>query len=368
MKRFLVLFAPFLLAGLALAGVQLYLGKREQAEPAQPPRPVPVVVAKVQMIDFDDAVEAVGRLKASESITISADLTEIVKAVHFRDGEDVEAGKLLLELDDKRPLAELAEARADLVDRKRRFERINILARQEMTALQDRDTRQAEMQAAQARVEAAEARVKDLQIRAPFSGRLGLRRVSPGALVEPGTPIATLDDLRTMYLDFPAPEAFLAALKPGLAVSAKSIALPGRSFNGTVKVIDTRLDASVQAALVRVALANPDKLLLPNMLMTVELKAGVRKALALPEHALIPLGESQTVFAVGKNEAGEAVALRKIVRIGGRKPGIVEILDGASEGETMIVEGVNRVRPGGRVEITAEKALTDLGSKPAPTP
>jgi membrane fusion protein (multidrug efflux system) len=184
-------------------------------------------------------------------------------------------------------------------------------------------------------------------IRAPFDGRVGLRRVSVGTLISPGTVITTLDDTRVIKLDFSVPENALATVREGLTVRASAPAFPGRSFSGRVASIDSRVDVNTRSVMVRALLANEDGALKPGMFLSVALANDERDALVIPEEALTPEAERQYVFVVADGKAE-----RREVRIGGRRPGSVEILAGLNTGEQVIVEGTQKVRDGGAVQAS----------------
>jgi membrane fusion protein (multidrug efflux system) len=184
-------------------------------------------------------------------------------------------------------------------------------------------------------------------LRAPFAGRVGLRRVSLGSLVGPATVITTLDDTRTIKLDFDVPETALSHLATGLKVVAHSAAWPDVSFEGTVESIDTRVDPISRTLTVRALVPNAEYLLRPGMFLRVELLRHDVTALMVPEQAIVPEQSRQFVFVVGE---GGMVAKRQ-VRIGRRRPGQVEVVDGVAAGEDVVVEGTQKAQDGARVQI-----------------
>jgi membrane fusion protein (multidrug efflux system) len=185
--------------------------------------------------------------------------------------------------------------------------------------------------------------------------------VSVGTLVSPGDVITTLDDTSVIKLDFSVPENFLASLREGLSIRATAPAFPGRSFAGEVASIDSRVDMTTRAVIVRALLANDDGALKPGMFLNVSLANDEREALVIPEEALSPEAERQYVYVVTDGKVS-----RREVRIGGRQPGTVEIITGLSAGERVIVEGTQKVRDGAIVTAT-ERTLDgfpdDVNSK-----
>jgi len=194
-----------------------------------------------------------------------------------------------------------------------------------------------------ARRKAAEARLDDLTIRAPFAGRLGSRAVSVGAYVSPGTRITTLDDLSRVRLDFSVPENILATLKVGRTVRALSAAFGERMFEGRVTLIDPRIDPVTRTAKLTAEFPNPDEALKPGMFLSVALEVTNKpNAVVVPEEAIVGEGLRHLLFVVKDDKTID----RRVVRIGQRQSTVVEILDGVKPGETIVVRGVQRVRPG----------------------
>lgn len=322
--------------------------------PAQPASPTGVIVAKARTERLTDRVEALGTLRARESVTVTASVTETVTAIGFDDGERVEAGQILVEMTSAEEHALLEEAKATVDEASRQYQRVKSLAKQGTAARSLFDEQRRELETARARLGAFESRLADRLIKAPFAGLLGLRNISLGALVEPGEPITTLDDDSTMKLDFAIPSIYLSSVQPGMTVVARSRAYGKRVYQGEVSSIDSRVDPVTRSVLIRAILPNPDRTLKPGMLMEVELQTSPREALVIPEEALVPLGTQQTVLVVE-----DAKAVRRNVRIGTRRPGEVEVLEGLNAGEQVITHGAVKVRPGQAVTVR----IVDDGSR-----
>jgi membrane fusion protein (multidrug efflux system) len=263
----------------------------------------------------------------------------------------VAAGKVLLEMTSAEEHAQLEEARATVGEAKRQYDRMRSLAAQGTAAKSVLDEKRREWETARARLSAIESRLADRLIRAPFAGVVGLRNISVGALVEPGDVITTLDDDGLMKLDFPVPSTYFETLRPGLPISARARAYPGRSFEGEVKSIDSRVNPTTRSVVVRAILPNDDRVLKPGMLMQIELQKNPRDALIIPEEALVPKGDRQFVLLV--DEADGHKVMQREVQIGGRRAGEVEILSGLAQGEKVITDGTLKVRPGQLVSIRA---------------
>lgn len=317
-----------------------------------------VIVSPVRQDRFADRIEALGTLRANESVALTAAVTDTVSAIRFDDGDRVAKGQVLVEMTSGEEHAQLEEARATADEAYRQFQRVLSLETQGTAAKSLLDERRREYETARARLAAIESRLADRLIKAPFAGVLGLRDLSVGALVEPGDLITTLDDDSVMKLEFQVPATYLDVLHPGLAVVATARAYENRDFEGEVKAVDSRVDPATRSVRVRAVLPNPERVLKPGMLMRVELLKQPRDALMVPEEALLPLGDRQYVLLVDRDAGNKVV--RREVTIGGRRPGEVEILAGLQPGEQVITHGTLKVRAGEQVAIGA----VDDGSRP----
>jgi membrane fusion protein (multidrug efflux system) len=312
--------------------------------------PVKVIAVKAEKRDIFDSVEALGTLKANESVELAPTVTKTVTAIGFEDGQRVEKGDILLEMTSSEEHALLREARATLNEAKTQFERLKPLQERGAAPLSVLDEKRREYETAKARLEVIESRLADLIIKAPFSGIVGLKNISIGALVSPGDMITTLDDDSVMKLDFSIPMTFLEDIKVGLEVTATSPAFPEITFSGKVASIDSRIDPVTRSFVVRALLDNPTSILRPGLLMSVILKRNPRSAIVIPEEALMPLGPMNYVF-LSIEKDGSMVADRKEVKIGSRQPGIVEIIDGVNEGDTVVTHGTLKIRPGTALKV-----------------
>lgn len=310
-----------------------------------------VTLATVRSERISQKLEALGNARANESVDVSAKSSNIVAAVRFRDGERVRRGQVLVQLDDAQVRADVAAAEAALTESESQYNRSRELLSTQALSKSSFDQLEATLKANRARLQSAQARLEDTVIRAPFSGRVGLRRVSVGTLISPGAVITTLDDTSVIKLDFSVPENFVATLREGLSVRATAPAFPGRSFAGKVASIDSRVDLATRSVTVRALLANEDGALKPGMFLNVSLANDEREALVIPEEALTPEAERQFVFVVADGKAE-----RREVRIGGRRPGTVEIVAGLAAGEQVVIEGTQKVRHGGPVRAVVKSA------------
>ncbi|GGD43991.1 efflux RND transporter periplasmic adaptor subunit [Pseudoxanthomonas indica] len=327
-------------------------------------RPVLVTTQTVQPSSWNDSLEALGTAKANESVTLTAKVSEIVQDVHFESGQDVRAGQTLVTLRGDAAQASLVQAEATYAEAQRLYNRQQELAQQQLVARSTLDTQLALRDAAAARVAQMKADIGDRSVRAPFAGVLGIRQVSPGSLITPTTVIATLDDISRMYVDFQVPEAALATIHPGDAVSAVTAAYPGRKFEGKVETIDARVDPATRAVTVRATFDNPDRALRPGLLLDVNLFRPSRQALVIPEIAVVQVGRDSFVYRVKPDNTVEQAK----VSTGVRREGVVEILEGVKAGDRIVIDGTGKLRPGapiteGREDGTAKPAAAPAGKQ-----
>ncbi|MBE0403793.1 efflux RND transporter periplasmic adaptor subunit [Halomonas citrativorans] len=314
-------------------------------------QPAPSVIgSRAEIMTWSDPLEALGTLRADESVTLSATVTDIVAEINFEDGDQVEQGQVLIHLDDAEEQAQLRSAQAISDERRNTLGRTTQLQERNLAARADLEDFQAQLRQAQANTQVIEARLTNYQIKAPFSGRVGLRTISTGTLVTPGMELVTLDKLDVMKLDFSVPERFLSRLSIGLPLSATTAAYPDDIFSGDIASIGTRIDPISRSVNVRAVLENPDMRLRPGMLMEVVVQQRVRDAIVLPEAALEPSGDQHHVMVI--DQSGPTPRLeRHSVVIGERRYGQVEILEGVEAGDLVVVHGLQLARDGLEVRL-----------------
>lgn len=310
-----------------------------------------VVADTVKLTNFVDETEALGTAKSNEAVDITAKATNRVVSVHFREGQLVKQGAVLIEFDGSEARANLASAEASLRDTQSQYQRSRELFQSKALSESDLIQLEAKMLTSKAAVDAAQARVNDTVIRAPFSGRMGLRNVSVGSLVTPGQVISTLDDISVIKLDFTVPESYLATVKEGQQVEAKSSAYLNEVFRGRVSSVATRVDPVSRSVVVRALIDNREQQLKPGMFMTVHLTRSQGNVVLIPEQALMPESDQQFVYVVNQDTASKVAVV-----IGRRKPGLVEVQQGLKVGDVIVVEGGEKLTDGAAVTITSSSA------------
>jgi membrane fusion protein (multidrug efflux system) len=317
------------------------------------PASAPVVLAPVRTGTVAEAVDAVGTTRAREAVTITAKTSGIVDRIEFEDGQTVAAGAPIIRLDSAELEAAVSSAEAELRNARLSLDRGETLSKARNMAQAQLDTLRADLEVKTAAVAAQKARLAERVITAPFAGTLGIRQVSLGALVSPGTAIVTLDDLTRVKMDFNLPEVLLPRMSPGVALEVRSDAYPGRAFTATVTSVDTRIDPATRSVTTVAEIDNREGLLRPGMFMTVRVQLSTNPAaLLVPEQALVPQGTRQFVYMVVDGRA-----VRREVTLGTRLRGEVQILSGLAAGDAVVIEGTQRLRDGVPVQVQKAGAI-----------
>lgn len=326
-------------------------GKSGPGGAMMPPTPVETAIVSEQAIGAE--VKAVGTLQADESVVMRSEIAGRIADISFREGEQVEKGKVLITLDDSLARAELRQAVAARDLSKSIYQRSEMLFERGTGTANARDDNKLKYQAEQASVALAEAKLAKTRLVAPFSGVVGVRNVSVGDYVAPGQDLIGITKLDPMKLDFQVPEVYLSNVKVGQKVEMTTASLPGRSFAAEVYAIDPQVDPVTRSLVVRASVPNPDKELRPGLFAQLILPFGDNvTALAIPEQAIMPSSGSLLVYKVVD---GKAVSTP--IKTGFRKEALVQVTEGLKAGDEIIVAGHQKVREGAAVApIRAESA------------
>ena len=350
-ERLLVLLQLLVLASLAVVGG--CSGAKAERE-RQPPL---VQAAPATRHLFVDAIEAVGTAHANEQVIISSNVTERIERVLFEDGMAVTRGQLLAVLSQAQETAQLNGALAAEQQATAQYDRINALFERGFATRAQLDLQLAAAERARADAAQARAAIGDRMIRAPFSGRTGLRTISAGAVVQAGTPLVTISDISRIKLDFTVPETQLAALTVGQEIDAFAAAFPNETFRGRITTIDPVIDPTSRAVMVRAILPNQAARLKPGMLLSVRIRRADRLADAVPELAVIGSGEERSVFVLGPGNVARSVT----VTTGLRDGGLIEV-NGLPRGARVITEGVLKVTEGMDVRLPGRADARQRGA------
>ncbi|MDA8225938.1 MAG: efflux RND transporter periplasmic adaptor subunit [Betaproteobacteria bacterium] len=320
-----------------------------------PPQTVSTTVAGYDT--WNPSIDAIGSLRAVKGASLSTETGGLVTAIHFSSGENVPAGKLLVELNAAPLIAQLqqlkASARLAKINYDRDVAQLHIQAVSQSTV----DADAATLQGANAQVAAQQAQIAQKMIRAPFAGKLGIRQVDPGQYLAPGAAIVTLQKLDPIYLDFSIPQVDLALVRTGLQIDARSDALPGKILHGRITAVEPQVDANTRNIKIRAALPNPDGKLLPGLFMTVRIDQNRQQRLiTLPNAAIAYNPYGSTVFVVqehGKNAKGQPqlTVEQRFVTTGLTRGDQVAIMTGIRPGEVIVTSGQLKLHNGAPVLV-----------------
>jgi membrane fusion protein (multidrug efflux system) len=317
---------------------------------------VPVIVMPANIRRIEERVEAVGTTRASQSVDIVSTASGRVVELNFESGQRVAKDDVLLALDDDIERADLDESEANLQEMQQALERARSLRRNNTVSQAQIDQLTAKHIAAQAARDRAARRLADRTVRAPFAGVTGLRRVDIGARIDDDTVVTTLDDLSQVEVEFQLPEIFYGNVRRSLEIAAVSAAFPARTFTAKIANVDSRIDETTRAFLVRAVMPNPDLLLPAGMFMTISVVLDSHDAIMVPEAAVIFEGSQTYVFVVEDNKA-----VRRQVQLGQRRRDLAEVTSGLTGGDLVVQRGTQNLRNGSPVAILENDAIPAPG-------
>ena len=340
-------------------------GKGGAGAPAGGPPPVTVEAAKVVTSPMPQTIIAVGSLRSDESITLRPESAGRISEITFQEGQRVAKGVPLVKLDPAIPQAELSQAKANLTLAKSKFDRAVDLAQRSFISGQAKDEAENNFKVAEASVQLAQAKLAKTDIRAPFSGIIGLRSVSVGDYVKEGADLVNLEAIDPLKVDFRVPETYLRQIQVGQALQITLDALPGKSYDGKVVAVNPLIDTAGRSVVIRAQVGNQDTTLRPGMFARVRLiTKDQADAMVVPEQALVPQGNEQYVFKVMDGKVA-----RVKVETGQRRDSKVEVLSGLAAGDMVVTAGQLKIRDGATVRVAgAEGGKAPAAAAQAPQP
>ena len=410
-KRMIIMIVLVLLLIGAIVGIKVAMVMKMMAG-MKPPPPSVVSTAKAKFEDWQPALNAVGTLRAVRGADLALDVAGLVTKVNLKSGDEVKEGQVLLQLRDSEDVAQLNQLQAAAALASVTFDRAKQQLAVQAISKADYDTAAADLKAKQAAVAQQEVNVSKKQLRAPFSGRAGIITVNPGAYLNSGTTIVTVQQLDPVFVDFHLPQRNLAELKVGQKVTLKLDAFKGKTFEGTLSAISPKVDNDTRNVQVEASVPNPDKLLTPGMFADVNVDVGSEERhLTLPQTAVVYNPYGETVYLVRKkadfdkaqaaNKAANAdpkpadnkadpkkadakdakkddkkdaknavspdqlVVQQTFVTTGGTRGDQVAIVKGLEEGEEVVTSGQVKLKNGS--PITVDNSVQPANS-PNPTP
>ena len=327
---------------------------------AAPARPPSVESAKVEIMKLTDETQAVGSLKSRQGVTLRPEVSGRITQLNFKDGERVKKGQLLVQFDDQLQVAQVKQSQAELSIALANHKRNQELVAQNFISKRSIDESAANLEVAQAKLSLSQATASRLKIIAPFDGISGIRTVNVGDYLKDGGDIVNIEDIAAVFVDFRLPERFQSKVKKGQKAQVDMDALPGRKFTAVIQAIDPMLDANGRSIGIRACIDNRQNQLRPGMFARVNAVFSERdKAIVVPEEAIVPQGGKQFVIKLldgaDKGTDKETRTTQRVeVKVGIRKPGKVEILEGLVEGDEVITAGQQRVQKDGTVVKVVE--------------
>ena len=308
-----------------------------------------VEAVKVASAQITKSITAVGSLRSDESITVRPEVAGRIAAIGFQEGQRVPKGATLLRLDPAITQAEVQQAQANLTLAKAKYERAVELQGKGFISGQAKDEAENNLKVAEAGLALTQAKLAKTEVKAPFTGVIGLRVVSVGDYVKEGADIVNLESIDALKVDFRVPEIYLKQVTVGQTLEVNLDALPGKTYEGKVYAINPLVDAAGRAIVIRAQVRNQDTALRPGMFARVRLFTKLpAEALVLPEQAMVPQGDEQFVFRVID---GKAVRTR--IEVGQRRDGQVEIVSGLVAGDVVVSAGQLKLRDGMPVAVAA---------------
>ncbi|AKN28271.1 efflux RND transporter periplasmic adaptor subunit [Stutzerimonas stutzeri] len=347
----------------------------QQIQQFQAPKPAIDVEAEVaRRMDWQSRLPAIGTLKASQGIDLSVEIAGTITDVQFQSGEKVSKGQAIVLLDSEMEQASLVSAEADLSLARLEFQRARSLLDRQAISRSEYDRLNAQSQKAEASVAQLRASLAKKRILAPFSGTIGIRQVDVGDYIAAGTPIATLQDLSTLYVDFFLAEQHVPLLALGQKVQLRVAAYPDERFEGVISALNPKVETTTRNVQVRAELANPDGRLLPGMFADLQVLLPTENAqVVVPETAITYTLYGNSVLLVTEGTPPEGVnrdepylvVERRFVTTGERRDGLVVVLDGLEGGEQVITAGQLKLDSGTHVAIAENRTLKLDGAEPA---
>ncbi len=327
----------------------------------------PVEVIAVARRDLVETLSLVGSLAPNETAQIRAEISGQVRAVQFKEGEQVVKGQVLFKLDDAELRAQLAQSEARFHLTELNLKRSENLTEAQSMSQAEADRMRSEFSAAEAELQLLRVRLAKMEIKAPFAGTVGARTISPGDYVTAATAITTIDDLSRLKIDFQVPERFASRVNPGSSFVVRAQTPAGETaLQGEVYFVSSVIDRATRSSQVKGYIGGEAPTLKPGMFANIDIVLQVRKGvLTVPEGSILTLPAGPRVIAV-REMNGESVAEFVPVELGLREKGLVEITPvkgGLEEKQLVVAAGVGALVlfPGAKLEPRPLRAEFRVG-------
>lgn len=360
-----VLFSLLLVAALVLLlavifGTKVFqLKSMAAAADGMGPPPETVSTFVIEEQTWTNSLRAIGSIEPIQGVLLETEIAGVVQSINFDNGQAVEVGELLVQLDVKVELAELRAAQALARLAEVELERAKRLRESGNVPQSDLDRAVAEEQRTQAEVENIQARIDRKTIRAPFTGKVGIRQINLGQFVPSGAPIVALQANETVYANFTLPQKALNKLKSGYKIKLISDAYPERTFEGLLTAISPEIDPTTRSVALQGTFENPDGLLQAGLFVRVEVNLpDLSNVIVVPATAILYAPYGNSVYKIEDDENG-TIARQHFISTGTRKGDFVSIVKGAEAGDVVVSAGAFKLRNGTSVTIN-----NDLAPKP----
>lgn len=314
---------------------------------------LPVEVAVIQPQEFSNTLRLTGSVKANEMLELKSEVPGILENINFKEGQQVQKGQLLFTIRNTDLQAQLQKARArqqlfaDTEDRYRQ------LLEREAVSQEEYDIATNDLLSAEADIKLLEAQIAKTRMYAPFNGVVGLRQVSEGSYVAPGTPIASLYDLQPAKIEFAVPGKYTSEVTEGDAIRFTTDG-SAQTYEGEIYAIEPQIDPATRSLQIRALSPNQDRTLLPGQFARIDLMLdAMDDALLVPTQAVVPELNGHKVFVLRQGQVAE-----QPVEIGMRTASMVQIMKGLQAGDTVLTTGILQARPGSPVRISAVKRIS----------
>jgi len=370
-KRIFLILIGLVLLIAVLSGIKaLQIDKMIEASSQFVQPPEPVTTAKVISVSWENVLPSIGSLTAVQGVTIATELPGKVVEIVFTPGSRVKKGDLLLRQDTSSEEAQLPGAEASLTLSSRNLSRAKSLIAEEMISQSQLDTAQANFQQAQAAVDNLRSQIAKKTVRAPFSGRLGIRQINLGQSLREGDAIVSLQTLSPIYVDFQLPQQYLNQVRQDLPVRVTADGLPDQQSTGKITAINPQVNAATRSIGVQATLQNAEELLRPGMFVSVEVVLPkLQTVLSIPTTAVLyaPFGDSVFIIEEKQTEDGKKyLALRQqFIRLGEKRGDFVSVLSGLNAGESVVSTGVFKLR-NGQVVVVDNSLAPEFKLNPQP--
>jgi membrane fusion protein (multidrug efflux system) len=357
-KRIIVTIIGLIVLLGILGGIKgLQIGRMIAQGSQYVPPPETVTIAKVDRQSWESLIPSVGSLAAVQGVMVTAELSGKVVQIAFEPGSRVQAGDLLVQQDISSEAAQLRAAEAAVTLAKLNLERYSKLLAGKTIAQSQYDNANAQYKEAVAQADGIRAVIAKKTIRAPFAGRLGIRLVNLGQILNEGQPIVSLQSLDPIFVNFYLPQNQLPQVKPGLTVRLTNDAFPGKVIEGTITAINPQVDAATRNIQIQATVSNPQERLRPGMFVNVDVVLpSKQEVLAIPATAVLYAPYSDSVFVLEEKQgekAGKAgkVVRQQIVQLGSKQGDFVTVVSGLQEGDAVVSTGVFKLRNGQAVVV-----------------